>query len=329
MASIQASLDQILPATVNSITSMSDDRKIVAVRAWSDVESGVLFLLDRSRTQPKLMPLGSARPNLESKLLAHMEVVRFKARDGLELQGLLTKPTNFAAPGPLIIHPHGGPYGIRDSWGFNPEVQFLASRGYAVLQINYRGSGGFGRKHLEAGRLEWGKKMQDDLTDGVNWAVAQGIADRDRVAIYGASYGGYAALAGVAFTPELYRCAVNYVGAVELTYLGRRDLGGDQSANELFYEKWVHPDMEELKRRSPVNFVANIRVPTLHAYGKNDPRVEYRQWKKLKAELDKYHKPYEVFNQDDEGHGFRNASDSIRFYLKLEEFLATNMKAKN
>lgn len=329
MAGIQASLDQAFPGTINSIADFSDDRKRLVIQVWSDIEPGVFFLLDRSRSQPKLMPLGSGRPNLEAKQLARMEVVRLMARDGLELQGYLTRPNGTSGPQPFIILPHGGPYGIRDSWNYDGEVQFLANRGYAVLQLNYRGSGGLGRKFLEAGRLEWGKKMQDDLTDGVKWAITQGIADPRRVAIYGASYGGYAALAGVTFTPELYRCAVNYVGAVELAYLGRRDSGGDQVANEFFYEKWIHPDMEELKRRSPTNHVADIRVPTLHAYGQNDPRVEYRHWKKLKTELDKHHKPYEVFNQDDEGHGFRNAPARVRFYLTLEEFLAKNMKAQD
>lgn len=326
MKAIQANLDAAFPRMINDITGMSDDRKRLVIRSWSDVESGVRFLLDLRRPQPKLMPLGSARPDLDAKLLATMEVIRFKARDGLELSGYLTKPKGASGPQPFIILPHGGPYGIRDSWGYDGEVQFLANRGYAVLQLNYRGSGGLGRKHLEAGRLEWGKKMQDDVTDAVKWAIAQGIADPKRVAIYGASYGGYAALAGVAFTPELYRCAVNYVGAVDMTVLGDRDMGGSEIANEFFYEIWIHPDMEELKRRSPVNHVAEIRVPTLHAYGENDPRVKYRQWKKLKAELDRYHKPYEVYNQGDEGHGFRNTPARIHFYLKLEEFLARYMK---
>ncbi|MFZ5494368.1 MAG: prolyl oligopeptidase family serine peptidase [Verrucomicrobiota bacterium] len=329
MAALQASLDQTFPGTRNSIVGMSDDRKKFVITVRSDVESGINFLLDRSRPQPKLMPLGSARPTLESKHLARMEVVRFQARDGLELQGYLTKPPGASGPQPLILLPHGGPYGIRDTWGYDPEVQFLANRGYAVLQLNYRGSGGLGRKHLEAGRLEWGRRMQDDLTDAVQWAVRQGVADPGRVAIYGASYGGYAAMAGVTFTPELYRCAINYVGAVDLTYLGRRDQGGDRIMNEIFFEKWVHPDMEELRRRSPVNHVAAITVPTLHAYGENDPRVEYRHWKKLKAELDKHHKPYEVFNQEDEGHGFSNAPARVRFYLKMEEFLGKHMPARS
>ena len=328
-ATIQAGLDRALPETFNAMTNWSDDRKKIVVASTSDREARVYMIFDRTGAQPKIIPLGSAQPDLDSKSLARMEAVRFKARDGLELQGYLTKPVGVAGPWSLIIHPHGGPYGIRDSWGYDPEVQFLASRGYAVLQVNYRGSGGFGRKFLEAGRLEWGKKMQDDLTDAVQWAVSQGITTSDRVGIFGASYGGYAALAGAAFTPDLYRCAINYVGAVDLTYLGRRDQGGNRISNEFFYEKWVHPDMQELARRSPVNYVENIKIPTLHAYGENDPRVEWRQWKKLKSELDKHHQTYEVFNQEDEGHGFANAPARVRFYLKLEEFLAKNMKAKN
>jgi dipeptidyl aminopeptidase/acylaminoacyl peptidase len=194
------------------------------------------------------------------------------------------------------------------------------------LQVNFRGSGGYGKKFLEAGRLEWGKKMQDDLTDSVKWAIAQGIADPARVAICGASYGGYAALAGVAFTPELYCCAVNYVGAVDMTVLGDRDLGGDQIMMETFYKIWIHPDMEELRRRSPINHVENIRVPTFHAYGENDPRVKIRQWKRLKAELDKYHKPYEYLRESDEGHGFSNANARVEFYKQMEQFLAKYMK---
>lgn len=325
LAGLQSSLEKTFPGQVVRIGDMSDDRKRILISVSSDVESGVIFLLDRARPQPKLMSLGSARPQLNALALAPMEPVHFPARDGLPLQGYLTKPKGVSGPVPLVLLPHGGPYGIRDSWGYDAEVQFLANRGYAVLQVNYRGSGGFGRKHLEAGRLEWGKKMQDDLTDAVHWVIEQGVANPKRVAIYGASYGGYAAMAGVAFTPDLYRCAVNYVGAVDLTFLGRRDQGGDPIANEMFYVPWVHPDLAELKRRSPVNHVEAIRVPTLHAYGENDPRVEFRHWKKLRGELEKHGKTFEVFNQEDEGHGFAAAPARIKFYLRLEQFLRKHL----
>jgi dipeptidyl aminopeptidase/acylaminoacyl peptidase len=324
-ANLQSSLEETFPGQVVRIADWSENRKRFVIVVSSDVEAGVVFLLDRARTQPKLMALGSARPQLDAQELTPMTPVHFKARDGLALQGYLTRPKGAEGPQPLVLLPHGGPYGVRDYWGYDPEVQFLANRGYAVLQINYRGSGGFGRKFLEAGRLEWGKKMQDDLTDAVQWAIAQGIADPRRVAIYGASYGGYAAMAGVTFTPELYRCAVNYVGAVDMTYLGRRDQGGNPLVNEMFYEIWVHPDMDELKRRSPVNHVETIRVPTLHAYGENDPRVEFRHWKKLKAELDRHRKPYEVVNQVDEGHGFSAPSARLKFYVRLEKFLQQHL----
>lgn len=325
LRALQASLDQSFPGQTNTLVDWSDDRKKIVVATSSDREPGIYLLLDRTRAKPMLMSLGSSRPNLETKHLSGMEVVRFNARDGLEIVAHLTRPLGRTGPGPMVVIPHGGPYGIRDSWGFDPEVQFLANRGYTVLQVNYRGSGGYGRSFLEAGRLEWGKKMQDDLTDAVRWSIAQGIADPGRVAIYGASYGGYAAMAGVAFTPELYRCAVNYIGAVDLTFLGRRDLDPTSVMVQTFHARWVHPDMEELRRRSPVNHVASIRVPTLHAYGENDPRVEIRHWRRLKAELDKHGKPYQYLREEDEGHGFSNADARIRFYAALEAFLAQHL----
>ena len=274
------------------------------------------------------MMIGQINPNLQPGLVQPMQPVSYPARDGLTIHGYLTLPAGAAGHRvPLIIHPHGGPYGVRDEWGFDPEVQFLASRGYAVLQPNYRGSGGYGLDFLLAGRHEWGGKMQDDLSDGVKWAIAQGFADPARVAIVGASYGGYAALAGVTFTPELYCCAVNYVGVSDLNIIAGYGEGNGRrhGMDRTFYSKWIGDDATYRHDRSPVNFVQNIRVPTLHAYGENDPRVDIDNWKRLKAELDRYNKPYEFVREDNEGHGFRHESARVSFYRRVEEFLAKNL----
>jgi dipeptidyl aminopeptidase/acylaminoacyl peptidase len=325
-ARLQAQIDASLPGTHNQIVSRTADEKVFVIAASSDRDPGTYYILDL-RT-PRLMKLGRINRHLDPTKMRPMEPIAFTARDGLTLHGYLTRPAGYEnRPAPLIINPHGGPFGIRDVWGFNPEVQFLASRGYAVLQINYRGSGGYGRTFLEAGKREWGGKMQDDLTDGVRWAIAQGIADPERVAIYGASYGGYAALAGVTFTPELYRCAANYVGVADLgliTSWSRRF--GDRNA-EIFYREWVGDSKEYLQSRSPVNFVERIRVPTLHAYGFNDPRVDIKHWQRLEPKLKQFNKPYEAWVEDREGHGFSNERSRINFYERLEAFFARHLAA--
>ena len=330
-AQLQAKIDAALPNTFNRIISTSDDEQLQVIVASSDREIGTYYLLNLqnpARGRPAIMMLGQVNPGLHAEQLQPMQPISYQARDGLTIHGYLTLPAG--APGqrvPLIMHPHGGPYGIRDEWGYDPEVQFLASRGYAVLQPNYRGSGGYGLDFLTAGRREWGGKMQDDLTDGVRWAIAQGFADPDRVAIVGASYGGYAALAGVTFTPELYRCAVNYVGVSDLSIIAGYGVGNGRrnGIDRTFQSKWIGDDPEYRRTHSPVNFVQNIRVPTLHAYGENDPRVDIDHWKRLKAELDRYHKPYEFVREDNEGHGFSHESARISFYRKVGEFLATNL----
>lgn len=317
-------VDASLPETSNEIVSRSADEKLLVFLASSDRNPGTYYLLDRNRG--KLMPVGKINARLDPAQLAAMEPISFTARDGLTIHGYLTRPRGSDGKlVPLIINPHGGPYGIRDYWGYNAEVQFLANRGYAVLQVNFRGSGGYGEKFLRAGMREWGGKMQDDLTDAVRWAIEQQIADPDRIAIYGASYGGYAALVGVTLTPELYRCAVNYVGVSDLGILRRWGWAGGRESEDYFRE-WVGTDKNYIHDRSPVNFVDRIRVPTLHAYGFNDPRVDFEHWKRLEARLKQYSKPYEAVIQDREGHGFYNESARIAFYRKLEQFLDHNLK---
>ncbi len=327
-AALQARIDAALPGTVNRITSSTDDGLMFTVVALSDRQPPVYFLLNLHTDGPRkpgLVLIGRANSKIDPRRMAPMESVSYQSRDGLTIHGYLTLPLGHK-PGqrlPFIIHPHGGPYGIRDEWGFDPEVQFLVSRGYAVLQPNYRGSGGYGADFLLAGRREWGGKMQDDLTDGVKWAIGQGIADPARVAIVGASYGGYAALAGVTFTPDLYCCAVNYVGVSDLTIITSWARRPDPQ--HLYEKNWIGDDKTYLYERSPVNFVQNIRVPILNAYGENDPRVDLDHWKRLKAQLDRYGKPYEFVQEGNEGHGFRHESARVGFYRRVEEFLAKNL----
>jgi dipeptidyl aminopeptidase/acylaminoacyl peptidase len=303
-----------------TITSSDRNENVFTVAVHGDVNPGEYYLLDL-RGKAQFVQLGKRFSRISPDQLQPMQPVEYRARDGLVIHGYLTLPAGAAGKRvPLIINPHGGPYGIRDFWGYNSEVQFLASRGYAVLQPNYRGSGGYGEAFLLAGRHEWGGKMQDDLTDAVKWAVDQGFADPDRVCIYGASYGGYAALAGAVFTPDLYRCAVNYVGVSDLTLISNwqnqmTDVGRTFDHNMIGDEKAF------LESHSPVNFISRIKIPTFHAYGENDPRVDIKNWKELERELKKFGKTYEYIHEDDEGHGFRGEKARINFYERLEAFL--------
>jgi dipeptidyl aminopeptidase/acylaminoacyl peptidase len=321
---LQQMIDGALPGTLNEIVSSSQDEKIHVVLAHSDRDPGTFYILDTRHG--RLGPIGRVRPKVNPAQMQPMEPISYQARDGLVLHGYLTRPANSTGHRvPLIIHPHGGPYGIRDSWGYDPEVQFLASRGYAVLQVNYRGSGGYGTSFERAGYHEWGGKMQDDLTDGVKWAIAQGIADPGKVAIFGASYGGYATLAGLTFTPELYCCGINYVGPSDLQRLVSQVLWATGDEGKLSYETQIGTNYELLRSRSPVNFVDHIRVPLLNAYGFNDPRVDIEQWKLLEPKLKQFNKSYEIIREDEEGHGFRNESNRVAFYKKVETFLAHNL----
>jgi dipeptidyl aminopeptidase/acylaminoacyl peptidase len=326
-AVLQAQLEATFPGLAVRVTSQSADEQVCLIWVGSDREPGVYFVLDKRAGS---MTTFKRIREIDPATMQPMEPVKFTARDGLELHGYLTRPAGSdGKKTPLIIHPHGGPFGVRDSWGFNPEVQFLVNRGYAVLQVNYRGSGGYGRAFLDRGRQQWGRAMQDDLTDAVKWAIAQGIADPARVAIYGASYGGYAALAGVTLTPDLYRCAVNYVGAadLEITFKDRGDdayTTGDE-ARFGYQSQWVGPTKEYRDATSPVNFVDRIRVPTMHVYGRKDPRVKIDHWSRLEPLLKKYGKPYVSIEEKKQGHGFRDEKASAGFYAALEKFLAENL----
>jgi dipeptidyl aminopeptidase/acylaminoacyl peptidase len=309
----------------------------VTVVSRNDADTVWYLLVNKSDRSPAFLrwdrvkktssPLFVTRPLLESYTLAPMTPVTYSARDGLTIRAYLTTPVGREAKNlPLVILVHGGPW-VRDRWGFHPEAQWLASLGFAALQINYRGSSGYGKRHLHAGDREWGAKMQDDLTDGVNWAVTRGIADPARVAIYGGSYGGYAALAGAAFTPGVYRCAVDVVGPSNLITLIKSIPPYWEPMKRVFDLRVGSVDTEEefLKSRSPLFSADKIDIPLLIAQGANDPRVKQAEAEQIVAALRAKGKPVEYLLYPDEGHGFAKPANRLDFYAKAEAFLARHL----
>ncbi len=324
MKAIHARMEQSLPDTVHAPMQFSEDGSKIIFYSYSDRDPGVFYLYDRKRQQ--VSELAVILPKIDPTQMAPTKPITYQARDGLTLHGYLTLPVGRDPKNlPLIIHPHGGPYGPRDSWGYNPEVQFYANRGFAVLQVNFRGSGGFGRAFEAAGFKKWGLEMQDDLTDGVKWAVAQGLADPGRVVISGASYGGYAAMAGLVFTPELYCAGINYVGVVDINGVIPKAVAPDRMywMNTRLGDVNNAADRKRIHDTSPVHFVDRIRVPLLMAYGRNDPRVKVDQAYDIESAMKKTGKPFEFVIENNEGHGFHTEEKRVAFYKKIDRFLST------
>ncbi len=286
------------------------------------------YFYDKKSGETKYLATG--RPWLKEEDMATMKPIEYKSRDGLTIHGYLTLPKGVEAKNlPVIVNPHGGPW-ARDVWGFNNEVQFLANRGYAVLQMNFRGSTGYGKAFWLKGSKEWGKKMQDDITDGVNWLIKQGIADKKRVAIYGGSYGGYATLAGVAFTPDLYACAVDYVGVSNMfTFMNTIPPYWEPFKKQM-YELVGDPvkDSALLAEVSPALHVGNIKAPLFIAQGANDPRVNKAESDQVVEALKKRGVSVEYMVKNDEGHGFANENNRIDFYKAMEKFFDKHLSGK-
>jgi dipeptidyl aminopeptidase/acylaminoacyl peptidase len=298
-----------------------------ADRTWLigfNVDAGSItyFMYDRATKTGRL--LFEARPGLSGYELAPMEPFSFAARDGLTVHGYATFPPGLGRSGlPAVLNVHGGPQ-VRDTWGYHPEAQWLANRGYLCLQVNYRGSTGYGKAFVAAGDREWGGKMHDDLIDAVGYAVEQGWADRSRVAIYGGSYGGYAALVGAAFTPDAFCCAVDIVGPSNLKTLLETIPPYWAPMIAQLYRRVGNPQTDEefLWSRSPLSRAHDIRIPLLIAQGANDPRVKQAESEQIVAALTEAGIDHEYLLFPDEGHGFAKPANRIKFYTAAERFLA-------
>jgi dipeptidyl aminopeptidase/acylaminoacyl peptidase len=323
-------LQQEFPEMEIYFVSRNDDEDKFIIRTHSDKSLGAYSLFDK--VSGELTFMGNPAPWLDEKHMASATPIKYESRDGLTIHGYLTLPAGYeldSAKGlPVVVNPHGGPW-ARDIWGFNPEIQLMANRGYAVLQMNFRGSTGFGRKFWEASFREWGKKMQDDITDGVNWLIEKGIADKDRVAIYGASYGGYATLAGMAFTPNLYACGIDYVGVSNLfTFMGTIPPYWEPF-KKMMYEMVGDPenekDSEMLRAASPVFHADKITAPLFVAQGAKDPRVNVDESDQMVAAMKKRGVEVEYMVKEKEGHGFRNEENRFEFYRAMETFLSKHL----
>ncbi len=328
----QRDLDNLrkqLPDGDLGINSMTKDMNHWLVGVSSDVDPGSVYVYDRAAGTAEL--LYRSRPDLPSEHLAHMKPIRYTARDGLEIPGYLTLPRGVEPKNlPTVIHPHGGPW-ARDNWGYNAYVQFLANRGYAVLQMNFRSSNGYGKKFLNAGNRTWGiGAMQHDITDGVQYLIDQGIADPERVGIFGGSYGGYATLAGVTFTPDLYAAGVPYVAPSNIiTLIESFPAYWRPFLNGTWYKRVGDPEVEsdvvDMQRRSPLNHVDEIKAPLLVVHGANDPRVKQDESDRIVAALRDKGAQVEYIVAPDEGHGFRAPANRSALAAAMEKFLAAHL----
>ena len=312
-----------------SIIDRDKSKNTWLVAFISDINSTEYAIYDRKTSGMK--SLFTNRPDLDKFTLAPMAPISFKARDGLLIEGYLTLPTDYnSEPVPLVLNVHGGPWG-RDSWGLHNEAQWLANRGYACLQVNFRGSTGYGKNHLNAGNKEWGAKMHDDLVDAVNWAISEKYTKAGMLAIYGGSYGGYAALVGAAFTPGLFSCAIDIVGPSNLVTLINSIPPYWKPLKKTFDIRVgsVETEKEFLESRSPLFKVDQINSPLMIAQGANDPRVKQAESEQIVSALKDAGKEVVYLLYKDEGHGFAKPENRIHFYTEAEKFLQKYLPTEN
>jgi len=327
-AAFRTHIKQLLGGKRFGIADTDKAEENYLIYAGNDRTRGAYYLYNtKSYVMQHVADLAPWLPEAE---LNEMLPVTYRSRDGLRIEAYLTLPNHLTIEAarnlPVVVHPHGGPW-VRDSWGFNSEVQFLANRGYAVFQMNFRGSTGYGRRFLEASYKQWGLKMQDDITDGVNWLIDKGIADKKRIAIYGGSYGGYAVLAGLAFTPELYACGIDYVGVSNLFSFMKTIPPYWRPLLDMMHEQVGDPekDAEQFAATSPALHADSIRVPLFVAQGENDPRVNKAESDQMVEALRCRDVKVEYMVKADEGHGFQNQENRFDFFRAIERFLRDNL----
>ena len=306
------------------ITAINKDENIIILRTYSDKSLGSYYIYNSD--DDKMEKIVEVSPWIDENEMSIQLPIDYQSRDGLKINGYLTLPKGYnmenAKNLPVVINPHGGPW-ARDSWGFNPEIQFLANRGYAVLQMNFRGSTGYGRKFFEASFKKWGREMQDDITDGTQWLIDKGIADSTRIAIYGGSYGGYATLMGLVKEPKMYAAGVDYVGVSNMFTFMKTIPPYWEPMLEMMYEMVgdVEKDSAMLREVSPVFHVDKIKAPLFIAQGANDPRVNVDESDQMVKAMKEKGIDVEYLVKKDEGHGFRNEENRFEFYRAMEKFL--------
>ena len=317
-------LEKTFPGYVVREASSTIKEDELVIYVGNDRDPGGYYVFNTITNE--LKDLGMNRRGwIKANQMAEMEPIKFKARDGLEINGYLTRPIGERTNLPLVMMVHGGPHGVRDYWRYDSEAQFLANRGYAVMQLNYRGSGGYGKDFLKAGFLKWGTTMQDDLTDGIQWAVNEGIADKDRLCIYGASYGGYAALMSSVREPDLYKCAIGYVGVYDVESFTSVGNIPNYRAGAAYLKQVIPEDKETRKAFSPSKQVNKIKANLFLVHGKMDRQAHFKNYEILTKALDNIGKDYKSMVKDKEEHGFVIEENRIELYEEMIKFLDENI----
>ncbi|KAA3600340.1 S9 family peptidase [Stenotrophomonas maltophilia] len=324
-AALYQSLAQAFPGQMVQFSSSTEDGNRILVSVYSDTNPGELYLFDRKTGQARFLLQG--RDWLDPKRMASVTPFTVKARDGQLLHGYLTVPQGAQGKRlPMIVNPHGGPIGPRDNWGFNPEAQLLASRGYAVLQVNFRGSGGYGKAFENAGHRQWADGIQNDILDATHWAIDQGVADKDRLCIYGGSFGGYSALMAPIREPGLFKCAFGYVGVYDVDMLFKKGDIPQRESGQRYLRRTHGTDVAEWNKVSPARRAGEVRIPVFLASGARDMRAVPEQTELMaKALTDAGNPPEGVIIQSGEMHGFYDVPARVNLYSKMLDFFGRHI----